>query len=119
MTKTIYPPQHIQLPWVEKSTATTATTNAYATLVSFVTKDKDKHTFVLRETAGEDVMYEIQGTLDGTNWVTIVTDQDISANGTAYETLTDLWDNVRIRIIDKVGGTHGSVAFDALARKMR
>lgn len=69
-----------------------------------------KGTIVLRETGGANgALYWVQGTLDGTNWVTLKKDQPLIASGIVYETITDLWAQLQIQIIDAIAASHATV----------
>ena len=118
MTKTIYNPS-TQLPYRTHTVSTTATTNAYVTLGTLYLTDCTKTNIWLKETNVNAVMYSIDGSQDGgTTWENLKTNQDLAKNASAYETITDLWTRIRVQIIDKVGGTHGSVRMNALSEKM-
>jgi len=105
-------------PSATHTVATTATTNAYVTLGTLYLSGCTKTNIWLRETNVNAVMYSIDGSMDNTNWTNLKTDQDIAKNASVYETLTDLWRYVRVQIIDKVGGTHGSVEMKAHSERM-
>jgi hypothetical protein len=95
------------------------TTNAYVTLGAALSyQGHNKMTLQLVESGAQNTMYSIDGSNDNTNWTNLMTNKDLAASSTAYETLSDLWMYVRIRIIDKVGGTHGTVTMYYEAQKM-
>lgn len=91
---------------------TQVTTNAYVALSNFPTYigNSDKLTVVLTETAAQDTMYRIELSNDNSVWIVQKTDANLLASTSVNETLTDRWAYIRISVIDKVGGTHGSVA---------
>lgn len=104
----------VRVWWSDPNSA--VTTAAYATLHSGMlgtlqgyTAGNKRCLILLRETAGQNVMYSIDVSLDGINWVNLKTNVDLPANQIAYETLTDAWEQLRTQIIDKVPGTHGAV----------
>ena len=105
-------------PFLSHTVATKASTNVYVTLGTLYLAECSKTTIFLRETNVNAIMYSIDGSMDNTNWKNIKTDQDIAKNASAYETLNDLWRYVRVQIIDKVGGTHGSVELKSHSERM-
>ena len=105
-------------PYRTHTVATKASTNAYVTLGTLYLATSTKTTIMLRETNVNAVMYSIDLSMDNIKWKNKVTDQDIAKNAIEFETITDLWRYVRVQIIDKVGGTHGSVELKAHSEKM-
>jgi hypothetical protein len=97
-----------------------ATTNAYVTMTGGVWSyfGHNKMTMQFIESAGEDTMYSIDGSMDNVNWINLMTDVDLPANTTNRQTFTDLWNHIRVQIIDKVGGTHGAVTVKYEAQRM-
>lgn len=87
------------------------TTNAYVTYgTAHGWVGKTQATIILIETGGiNGALYQVQGSLDGTNWYTIKTNQPLVAGNIVQETITDLWSQLRIQIIDAVAGNHATV----------
>jgi hypothetical protein len=91
-------------------TATQATTAAYVTLFAKSIQEARILTILLTETVGQDVMYSVDVSMDNALWINLKTNVVILANTSAFEVLTDPWQYLRVQIIDRVGGTHGSVS---------
>lgn len=99
------------------ATPTMATVAAYVTLHSGVlgqiagsTAGNQKCTILLTETAGNDVKYSVDVSLDNILWINLKTDVVLLANQSAYETLSDPWLYLRTQVKDNVAGVHGSVS---------
>jgi hypothetical protein len=95
--------------FVNNQTTGQVTTNAYATCVQINFGGWDRLLMQLSESAGQNVMYSLDASIDGSLWTNLKTNVDLLASGTQWESLTDLWPYVRIQIIDKFSGTHGTV----------
>jgi len=116
------PSSRAECPYKDADIATQATTAGYATLGGTDGElwigDLTEWVFELRETVGQNTMYQVQFSMDRTNWYTKKTDQDLVANGHKAESGSDKWRWLRVQIIDKVGGTHGSVLLNLHGEKM-
>jgi len=93
------------------SIETQTSANAYATfLTAYVYPYVNKIVYV-KENNINAVSYSVDGTVDGTNWVNLVTDQPVLKNGDAYSTFTEPWVKLRVQVKSTVAATH-STDFD-------
>lgn len=121
MVKSIERP--IRLPYTARGPDTKTSVNAYAVIATWWVKDVGKATIVFRETGGVNgVTYQIEGSLDGTNYTVLDTstgvDVVVVANGMEYETIVELWEYLKISIKSTVGGSHGDGSVELLGERM-
>jgi len=102
LTKTITNPGTAgQNPY---SYITGVTSAAYVTAVTLDFQPYNKMLIHILETGGaESMIYRIQGSVDGTNYVIIVAATNVAASGEEYETFTDAWRRLRVQVIDDSG----------------
>lgn len=110
MTKRIYLPTGYQAenPWYQKDDTSE---NAYAAGTDSVAymRNFSKCLFHILNTDGANSLtYKAEGTIDLTNYEEIVAETVLAAGATGYETFTDAWRRIRIRIKSTVGGSHAT-----------
>jgi hypothetical protein len=113
---TVFPVWHVDFGY----TPSQVTTNAYVIYgAAHGWVGKDKATIMLTETGGANgALYQVQASLDGTNWVTLKTDVALAASAVVYETITDLWTQLRINIIDAIPASHATVAIEVMYKTL-
>jgi len=116
MRPAVFPPFHTDFGYMA-SQVTTAAYVIYGMAHGWV--GKDKATIMLIETGGVNgALYQIQGSLDGINWTTLKTDAPLVASGVVYETISNLWTQLRINIIDAIAPNHATVAIQAMFKSL-
>lgn len=67
------------------------TTNSNASPEAISKRDTKTATLVVRNTGGKTATYNIQGSVDGTNWIDLTEAADLAKEKSAKHLITDYW----------------------------
>ena len=95
----------------EVVSATIVTTDAYVAVITVHKRPGSASLFQLIEDNVAAVLYEIRGSLVHVDakYVTLTTDASLAKAAIAYETVTDAWVYVQVRVKSAVAGVPGQV----------
>lgn len=83
-------------------TGTTAA--AYATAKCLNVMNYSKILFHILETGGaQSLKYKVEASVCGSVWHEVVAETTVAASADEYETITDAWSLVRVRVVDGSG----------------
>lgn len=90
----------------EQTWPSQATVDAYATLgAEWDKRDSNLATIVLNNTGANGATYTLQGSVNGTTWVTAVAEANLAAGVSVALTTTAYWPRLRIRVKAQVAAS--------------
>lgn len=99
----------------EKTLATQSTTDSFAVLdENWNSGNLARKTIVIQnEGSSNSIDYRIQGSLDETNWITIVTSTALANSTLASENINNFWKYLRVQVRATTGGSQSTVSAEA------
>lgn len=90
------------------SALTQTSADAYAIVLTvYVYPWQNKLVYVIENNVNA-ITYSIDGSMNGSDWERILTDEAVAKNGSDYQTLTDAWVWLRIQFKSTAAGTHST-----------